>query len=139
MQCMMTHDERGVLFRITIRARTRYTSHRLSVFINRITPYSLHTPSPTSQVINYIAAYTFNTSTATWAIDATSSFNTDARFPAYDLMQPYGGIGATATRLLRSLFKNLLARLPEVLTAVRNMQCNSLAACDAVLTVCRKR
>lgn len=90
----------AILFRITIRARTRYTSHRLSVFINRLTPYSLHTPSPTSQVINYIAAYTFNTSTATWAIDATSSFNTDARFPAYDLMQPYGGIGATATRLL---------------------------------------
>ena len=73
------------------------------------------------------------------AIAATSSFNTDARFPAYDLMQPYGGIGATATQLLRSLFKNLLARFPEVLTAVRNMQCNSLAACDAVLTVCRKR
>ena len=127
------------MFRITIRARTGYTSHRLSVFINLLTPYSLHTPSPTSQVINYIAAYTFNTSTATWAIDSTSSFNTDARFPAYDLMQPYGGIGATATRLLRSLFKNLLARLPAVPTARRNMQCNSLAACDAVLTVCRKR
>jgi hypothetical protein len=59
-------------------------------------------------VINYIAAYTFNTFTATWTIDATSSFNTDARFPAYDLMQPYGGIGATTTQLLCSLFKNLL-------------------------------
>jgi hypothetical protein len=63
-------------------------------------------------VINYIAAYTFNTSTATWTIDATSSFNTDARFPAYDLMQPYGGIGATNTQLLCSLLKNLLAWLP---------------------------
>ena len=138
MQCM-THDERGVLFRITIRARTRYTSHRLSVFINRLTPYSLHTPSPHITGDQLHRSVHVQHLHRNMAIDATSSFNTDARFPAYDLMQPYGGIGATATRLLRSLFKNLLARLPEVLTAVRNMQCNSLAACDAVLTVCRKR
>jgi hypothetical protein len=69
-------------------------------------------------VINYIAAYTFNTSTATWSIDPTSSFNTDARFPAYDLMQPYGGIGATTTRLLHSLFTRRLAWLPKMPAAI---------------------
>lgn len=42
--------------------------------------------------LNYVAAYDFDVSSQQWVIMEDSSFNTDARFPTCDLMQPYCGL-----------------------------------------------
>ena len=46
--------------------------------------------------INYLAAYEFDTSASVWALASDSSFNTDGRKPACDLMQPYCGFADKA-------------------------------------------
>ncbi len=45
-------------------------------------------------VLNYMAAYQFDDTVdpPVWRISSHSSFNTDGRFPAYDLMKEYGGL-----------------------------------------------
>ena len=43
-------------------------------------------------VLSYMATYQFDTAAGVWRILPNSSFNTDARFGAYDLMQPFGGL-----------------------------------------------
>lgn len=57
-----------------------------------VTPLVPYYEEGTHAKINYLAAYNFNPSTNQWEIDQPSSFNTDAKFPTYDLMKAYGGL-----------------------------------------------
>jgi hypothetical protein len=61
-------------------------------FDNDVTPLVPFYEEGSHARVNYIAAYQFNASTARWDISAESSFNTDGRFPAFDLMRPFGGL-----------------------------------------------
>ena len=56
-----------------------------------VTPLVPFYEEGTHAVINYLAAYEFDVAAGVWTLAADSSFNTDARFPACDLMQPYCG------------------------------------------------
>jgi len=42
--------------------------------------------------VNYIASYQYNTSLNQWVLQEESSFNTDGKYPTYDLLLPYGGL-----------------------------------------------
>eukprot|EP01006_Ploeotia_vitrea_P032488 TRINITY_DN64691_c0_g2_i1.p1 TRINITY_DN64691_c0_g2~~TRINITY_DN64691_c0_g2_i1.p1 ORF type:complete len:539 (-),score=42.77 TRINITY_DN64691_c0_g2_i1:87-1595(-) len=46
----------------------------------------------TDVVVNYVAAYQWEVETATWVMQRESSFNTDGKFPPYDLLKPNGGL-----------------------------------------------
>ena len=46
--------------------------------------------------INYLAAFEFDKSAQVWRRQDESSFNTDGKRPAYDLMKPQGGLGDDA-------------------------------------------
>eukprot|EP01084_Bolivina_argentea_P276042 470897_1 len=43
-------------------------------------------------VVNYIASYIYDNSSQQWHIMDSSSFNTDAKYPPFDLVKPYGGL-----------------------------------------------
>lgn len=58
--------------------------------VSRLVPYY---NMGSNVVLNYIAAYQYDIGSRMWIINQNSSFNTDGRYPAYDLMQQYGGIG----------------------------------------------
>ena len=57
-----------------------------------VSPLEPYYNEGTHAKVNYLAAYSFNAASSQWEIVQDSSFNTDARFPTYDLMQPYGGL-----------------------------------------------
>lgn len=57
--------------------------------VSKLQPYY---DEGTHAKINYIASYQFNTSLNQWQIQEESSFNTDGKYPTYDLLQPYGGL-----------------------------------------------
>ena len=61
-------------------------------FGNDVTPIVKYYDEGTHAVVNYIAAYQWNASAGMWGIAPASSFNTDGRFPAFDMMKPYGGL-----------------------------------------------
>ena len=63
-------------------------------FGNDVTPLIPYYEEGTHARINYIASYQFNTTSSSWDIQPESSFNTDARFPSFDMMQPAGGLPA---------------------------------------------
>ena len=43
-------------------------------------------------VVNYVAAYQWNTSSKKWTLVTDSSFNTDGSRPAFDCAKPNGGL-----------------------------------------------
>ncbi len=47
----------------------------------------------TRAILNYVAAYRFDADQKIWVLEAPSSFNTDGAKGAYDLIQPWGGLG----------------------------------------------
>ena len=57
-----------------------------------VTPLEPYYQEGSHAVINYLAAYQFDAAAGRWALQGESSFNTDAKFPPFDLMQPYGGL-----------------------------------------------
>jgi hypothetical protein len=61
-------------------------------FGNDVTPLVPYYDEGTHARVNYIASYQFNTTSGAWDIQPESSFNTDARFPSFDMMQPSGGL-----------------------------------------------
>jgi hypothetical protein len=61
-------------------------------FDNDVSPLVPFYEEGTHARINYVASYQFNATSARWDIAPASSFNTDGRFPAFDLMRPFGGL-----------------------------------------------
>jgi hypothetical protein len=61
-------------------------------FGNDVTPLQPYYAEGTHAVINYVAAYQFDAAAGAWALVPDSSFNTDGRYPAFDMMQPNGGL-----------------------------------------------
>ena len=43
-------------------------------------------------VVNYIASYQYDSTNKQWNILDSSSFNTDGRYPSFDLVKPFGGL-----------------------------------------------
>lgn len=43
-------------------------------------------------IVNYVAAYNFDSITETWKISQSSSFNTQGKYPPYDTIKAYGGL-----------------------------------------------
>ena len=61
--------------------------------VSRLVPFY---EAGTSAEINYLAAFEFDKSAKVWRRQDESSFNTDGKLPAYDLMKPQGGLGDQA-------------------------------------------
>ena len=61
-------------------------------FGNDMTPIVPYYDEGTHAKINYIAAYQFDATAKAWSLQPDSSFNTDGRYPTFDMMKPYGGL-----------------------------------------------